>query len=222
MAGGTQKLRDWRPPRWGVVAAVLLALIAGLALAYDDTWIKTLIERRVAAVTGRHFEIGGDFDVSLGRPGLGLDASGVALGNASWSKSPVMARARSVHVDIDPWPLLRGRLDVTRIALDKPELLLERNARGQANWRFDPKRPKRASTTIRALSIRDGTLRVREPALHTDLRLAVETERVTLRTVTLRSSRAVPAVTGMSRLTLTAASTPRCSCFVAAKGIDST
>ena len=177
MAGGTRKLRDWRPPRWGVVAAVLLALIAGLALAYDDTWIKALIERRVAAVTGRHFEIGGDFDVSLGRPGLGLDASGVALGNASWSKSPVMARARSVHVDIDPWPLLRGRLDVTRIALDKPELLLERNARGQANWRFDRKRPKRASTTIRALSIRDGTLRVREPALHTDLRLAVETER---------------------------------------------
>ena len=88
-----------------------------------------------------------------------------------------MARARSVHVDIDPWPLLRGRLDVTRIALDKPELLLERNARGQANWRFDRKRPKRSSTTIRALSIRDGTLRVREPALHTDLKLAVETER---------------------------------------------
>jgi uncharacterized protein involved in outer membrane biogenesis len=51
-----------------------------LAVAYDDTWIKALIERRVAAVTGRHFEIGGDFDVSLGRPGLGLDASGVALG----------------------------------------------------------------------------------------------------------------------------------------------
>ena len=177
MAGGTRKLRDWRPPRWGVVAAVLLALIAGLALAYDDNWIKALIERRVAAVTGRHFEIGGNFDVSLGRPGLGLDASGVALGNASWSKSPVMARARSVHVDIDPWPLLRGRLDVTRIALDKPELLLERNARGEANWRFDRKRPKRSSTTIRALSIRDGTLRVREPALHTDLRLAVETER---------------------------------------------
>ena len=80
-------------------------------------------------------------------------------------------------MDIDPWPLLRGRLDVTRIALDKPELLLERNARGEANWRFDRKRPKRSSTTIRALSIRDGTLRVREPSLHTDLKLAVETER---------------------------------------------
>ena len=153
-----------------------LALIAGLALAYDDNWLKLPIERRVAAVTGRHFEIGGDFDVSLG-PGSASRPVGVALGNAGWSKNPVMARARSVHVDIDPWPLLRGRLDVTRIALDKPELLLERNARGEANWRFDRKRPKRSSTTIRALSIRHGTLRVREPALHTDLKLAVETER---------------------------------------------
>jgi AsmA family protein len=176
MAGGTRKLRDWRPPRWGVVGALALALIAGIALAYDDNWLKAPIERRVAAVTGRHFEIGGDLDVSLGRA-IGVDAVGIALGNADWAKNPVMARAQRIQVDIDPWPLFRGRLDVTRIALDKPELLLERNARGEANWRFDPKRPKRSSTTIRALSIRDGTLRVREPTLHTDLRLAVETER---------------------------------------------
>jgi AsmA family protein len=176
MAGGTRKLRDWRPPRWGVVGALALALIAGIALAYDDNWLKAPIERRVAAVTGRHFEIGGDLDVSVGRA-IGVDAVGIALGNADWAKDPVMARAQRIQVDIDPWPMFRGRLDVTRIALDKPELLLERNARGEANWRFDPKRPKRSSTTIRALSIRDGTLRVREPTLHTDLRLAVETER---------------------------------------------
>ena len=175
MAGGTWKLRDWRPPRWGVVTAVALALATVLAVAYDDNWLKAPIERRVAAVTGRHFDIGGDLDVSLGRA-IGVDAVGVSLGNADWAKNPVMARARRVQVDIDPWPLLRGRLDVTRIALDKPELLLERNTRGEANWRFGRERPKRSGTTIRALSIRQGTLRVREPSLHTDLKLAVDTE----------------------------------------------
>ena len=175
MAGGTWKLRDWRPPRWGVVTAVALALVAVLAVAYDDNWLKLPIERRVAAVTGRHFEIGGDLDVSLGRA-ISVDAAGVSLGNADWAKNPVMARAQRVRVDIDPWPLLRGRLDVTRVALDKPEVLLERNTRGEANWRFDRERPKRSATTIRALSIRQGTLRVREPSLHTDLKLAVDTE----------------------------------------------
>ena len=168
-------MRDWRPPRWGVVAAVVLVLIAGLAVAWDDNWLKSPIERRVAAVTGRQFDIAGNLDVSLGSP-LTVEADGVALGNARWSRQPVMARARRVQIDMNPWPLLLGRLDITSIALDRPELLLERNSQGKANWRFDRRRPARSSTKIRALTIRDGTLRVREPALRTNLRLAVETE----------------------------------------------
>ena len=168
-------MRDWRPPRWGVLTAVVLVLVAGLALAYDDNWFKLPIERGVAVVTGRHFEIGGDLDVSLGST-LGVEADGVALANARWSRDPVMARARRVQLDIAPWPLLRGRLDITRIALDRPELLLERNARGAVNWRLGRNRPARSSTTIRALSIRQGTLRVREPSLHTSVELAVNTE----------------------------------------------
>ena len=41
-------MRDWRPPRWGVVTALVLVLIAGLAVAWDDNWLKSPIERRVA------------------------------------------------------------------------------------------------------------------------------------------------------------------------------
>ena len=132
-----------------------------------------------------------------------------------------MARAQRVQVDIDPWPLLRGRLDVTRIELDKPELLLERNTRGEANWRFDRERPKRSATTIRALSIREGTLRVREPSLHTDLKLAVDTEE---RDASDGYAPIVARGTGRYRneaSACTAASTLRSSCCVAAKAIDS-
>jgi uncharacterized protein involved in outer membrane biogenesis len=175
MAGSTRKSRDWRPPRWGVVTALVLVMVAGLAIAYDDNWLKTPIERRVSAVTGRQFDIAGDLDVSLGSA-LTVAADGVALGNARWSRDPVMARVRRVQIEIDPWPLLRGRLDIRSIALDRPELLLERNRQGKANWRLDRRRPSRSSTTIHALTIRDGTLRVREPSLRTNLRLAVETE----------------------------------------------
>jgi len=175
MAGRTRNLRDWRPPRWGVVAALVLVLVAGLAIAYDDNWLKAPIERRVAAVTGRQFDIAGDLDVSLGSPMI-VSVDGIAFGNARWSRDRVMARARRVQIHIDPWPLLRGRLDITSIELDRPELLLERNRQGEANWRLDRRRPSRSSTTIRALTVRHGTLRVREPSLRTNLKLAVDTE----------------------------------------------
>ena len=120
MAGRTRKLRDWRPPRWGVVAAVALMLLAGVVVAWDDNWLKSPLERRVTATTGRKFDIAGDLDISWGRP-LVVTANGVTFGNAKWSSEPVMARARRVRIEIDPWPLLRGRVDIGRIALDTPD-----------------------------------------------------------------------------------------------------
>jgi uncharacterized protein involved in outer membrane biogenesis len=175
MDGGGRKLGSWHPPRWVVVAVVVLLLLTGLALAFDSDWLKRPIERRVSAATGREFTIAGDLDIALDRT-LRVDAEGVALGNARWARDPVMARARRVELDLDPWRLLVGRFVVEGLVLDHPELYLERSKSGEANWQFDRKSPRGGRLpTIRALSIRDGEFRLREPALRTDLRLDVET-----------------------------------------------
>src|SRR4030095_5528401 len=162
------------PLRWGVAAAVVL-LIGTLALAFDSDWLKRPIERRVSAATGREFTIAGDLDIALDGT-LRVNAEGIALGNARWARDPVMARARRIELELDPWRLLFGRLVWEGAALDHPELYLERNKTGEANWQFD-KKPARGGRlpTIRALSIHDGELRLREPALRTDLRLDVQT-----------------------------------------------
>jgi uncharacterized protein involved in outer membrane biogenesis len=175
MTGVNAKLSKWHPPRWGIVAILVVASVVGLALAFDSDWLRHPIERRVSAATGREFAIAGDLHIALDRT-LRIDAEGVALRNARWARDPVMARARRVELDLDPWRLLIGRLVVESISLDRPELYLERNKTGEANWQFD-KKPARGGRlpTIRALSIRDGKLRLREPALRTDLRLDVQT-----------------------------------------------
>jgi uncharacterized protein involved in outer membrane biogenesis len=177
MDGGVRKPGTWQPPRWGVVAVALALLVTGLVLAFDDNWLKHPIERRVTAATGRQFTIAGDLDIDLGRR-LRLGADAVALGNAPWSARPVMARARHVEVVVDPWSLLRRRWVIESVSLDRPNVVLERNRTGAANWRFERARKGGGKPpSIGALSIREGRLALREPALRTDLELAVETAR---------------------------------------------
>jgi AsmA family protein len=172
---GEWKLSDWRPPRWGVIAAVLVVAACVLALSFEWNWLKRPIEHRVAAATGRSFEIAGDLDVDVGST-LRVEAAGITLGNADWSQRATMATARRARLEIDPWPLFLGRWVITNVELERPELYLERNARGEANWRFRPGARTHAPPRIGALSIKDGELRLREPTLQTDLRLAVQTD----------------------------------------------
>jgi uncharacterized protein involved in outer membrane biogenesis len=174
MVGGKRKLRDWRPPRWGVIAAMLLVAAGALALTFEWNWVKRPIERRVAASTGRSFAIAGDLDVDLGRV-VGIDAEGIRLGNASWARDPAMAKVRRARIEFDPWPLFVGRWVITKIDLDHPEVNLERNARGDANWRFGPDGRRRATPQIGALSVDDGVVHLREPTFRTDLTLSVQT-----------------------------------------------
>ena len=174
MVGGEWSLHGWRPPRWGVFVAVVAALVVVLALTFDWNWLRPPIESRVSAATGRSFEIAGDLDVDLGSV-LRVEATGITLGNAAWSRRKTMASVRSMRLDVDPWPLLLGRWVILRVDLDEPKLYLERNARGDANWRFRPDKRAPEPPQFGELLIRKGVLRLREPRLRTDLRLDVDT-----------------------------------------------
>jgi uncharacterized protein involved in outer membrane biogenesis len=156
-----------------VVAAVVVA-VGVLWWAFDWNWFKHPIERRVEAATGREFSIEGDLSVHLGLVPT-LRAEGLRLANAEWAAQEDMARIDSLEISIRLLPLLRGRLELPVLRLDKPHLLLERNESGEANWKFadqsdsSPGRPWH----IEQMIVTDGELRVHEPTLKTDLRLDV-------------------------------------------------
>ena len=132
----------------------------------------------MSALTGRSFAIGGDFDVDIDSP-LRLSATGVAIGNPPGFAAPVMASVRQARIEVEPWPLLRGRWIVRHISLDRPVVQLERNARGVANWNLPRQRGDARRLEVGALDVTRGRVRLREAALRTDLRLAVQTEQRT-------------------------------------------
>jgi uncharacterized protein involved in outer membrane biogenesis len=167
-------LRD-RRTRWLAIALFVMVLVAALVATFDPNWLKGPIERRVEAVTGRSLHLRGDLHARLGRV-IEISASDVDFGNAEWAQSPAMAHAGRIALGIAAWPLLRGELRLTQIELDHPEIHLERNARGDANWRLR-KRSALSHRPVRfdSLVIRNGALTLRDPQLDTDLRLEIAT-----------------------------------------------
>ena len=64
----------------------------------------------------------------------------MALANAPGGSRPEMARVRRVEVEFALLPLLSRRLDVRRLVLQAPDILLETDAEGRPNWAFAPDR----------------------------------------------------------------------------------
>ncbi|HKE94080.1 MAG TPA: AsmA family protein, partial [Povalibacter sp.] len=95
-------------------------------------------------------------------------------GNASWSDVHEMASLRRLDLRIALLPLLRGRVELPYVALDRPQLLLEQDSTRQANWVFGSKGQQKGRVPlIGQLLVTDGELRIREPKFRTDVRLSV-------------------------------------------------
>ncbi|PAS95915.1 MAG: hypothetical protein CGU28_10960 [Candidatus Dactylopiibacterium carminicum] len=125
---------------------VLAALgLLGLGLAAVTIWLWQLDPREIArlianqseARLGRTLQIDGNigFRLSL-QPTLKVEQ--VRFANAQWGSSPDMLRVGSAEVQLAILPLFKGEVEIKRIVLDSPEILLETNARGEKNRLFTP------------------------------------------------------------------------------------
>lgn len=156
---------------WRAALAVLLIAMVVLILLWDWNWFKGPIERRVEAQTGREFEIGGDFDVDLGRIAT-VRADALRFGNAAWSKQPTMAAADRVEFDIELWPLLlRREARIPDLRLTKPRLSFETGPKGVGNWVFG--KTGRPGPQFRKLWVDDGRLSFTDAARNTDISVSV-------------------------------------------------
>jgi uncharacterized protein involved in outer membrane biogenesis len=159
------------------IFAILAALVVVIALSiYFFNWnmLRGFVERRVTTATGRSFHIQGDLDVKLSfKPRIIVND--VSMGNATWSETPVMATLSRGEVVVDLRSLFHRDIAVPLVHLIKPQLLLEKNKEGVANWNFangkDNKAEDGKTVRIGDLQIDEGQVTYRSVPERADLQV---------------------------------------------------
>jgi hypothetical protein len=155
-----------------IAVAVLLVATVGagayLLSRIDEEALVREARSAVKSATGRTLDIEGKVDLRISFSPA-IVAENVRFSNASWGSRPEMARVRRLEVELDLLPLIRGTVRIDRLVLIQPDVLLETDAKGRANWDFgaqaavgEPGRPSPPAIEAGALRMRDGVLAYRD------------------------------------------------------------
>nr|WP_228735068.1 AsmA family protein [Xanthomonas euvesicatoria] len=141
-------------------------------MLFDWNWLRGPVERAVSAKTGREFHLG-HLDVDLGRITT-VRGERLSLGNASWSKRGAMAELNAAEIDVEFWPLLRGKLRLPEIRLEHPTLLLEAgNDSHPGNWVFDKSDGDGSMPRLGRLLVTNGRLQYIDDTTRSDVDVAI-------------------------------------------------
>ncbi|MDY7038136.1 MAG: AsmA family protein [Thermodesulfobacteriota bacterium] len=126
----------WILSIFAVITVALIVTVFALLTTYDFNKFKPIIIRAVKDATGRELKIAGDIDLKIGfTPALVME--GVSLENATWGSRPQMVRIKLLEVQVVLLPLIRGVLEVKRLIVIEPDILVETNNTGKSNLDFD-------------------------------------------------------------------------------------
>ena len=118
----------------GLVIGLPALAIGAALLLFDAEALRPRLVAEVERATGRAFTVR-EIRLALSlRPALQL--RGVTLANIPGGSRPEMLQAERVEVQVALLPLLSRRLDIARVVLDQPDLVLEPDAEGRGNWLF--------------------------------------------------------------------------------------
>jgi len=119
----------------GLAALVILGVAIGLValLFFDWNLLRSEVNERASAASGREVEIVGDLEVNAWSWTPSVRARDVVFGNADWAEENDMVRVSEAHVRLRLLPLFAGRLEIEELRLVQPEILLERRGE-EANW----------------------------------------------------------------------------------------
>ncbi|GAC1625233.1 MAG: AsmA family protein [Nevskia sp.] len=162
--------------RIAAAAAVLLVVI--LVLLWDWNWFKPLVEARASAALNRRVTIA-RLDVRPGaKPWILLDD--VVVANPPDMTEGTLGSIGRLSVHIELWPLLRGRIVLPDLIVDRLRGDLRPAPSGKGNWMLDlPPADANAPPTsleIGSLSIIDGSTHVLDPSRKADFAVLLHTE----------------------------------------------
>ena len=120
----------------GAVLGVLLlaALIVPVFIPKDA--LEAQLEERASAALGRAVTVEGAPDIRLFP--TELKVRGLTVANAEGFAEPYFLSVDEAAVGVKLMPLFSRRVEITRFDLDTPDIRLEADANGNANWVFTP------------------------------------------------------------------------------------
>jgi uncharacterized protein involved in outer membrane biogenesis len=121
--------------RWTSItlAAILLAALVTLYFL-DWNQLRGPIGRWASHHYHREVRIDGNLQVRLFTWQPRIDVGGLYVGNPSWVSARQGADLSHAHVELRLLPLLRGALILPVLEIDRPDILVVRDADGRTNW----------------------------------------------------------------------------------------
>ena len=117
--------------------SLVVVLLAGLAVApsfFDWNQYKEPALKQVADLTGYEISIGGDISLAL-LPSPRVYLEDVRVRDPSDAKgTKALAAFEQLDVRVGLFPLFKGKAVVNSVHLDKPQIMLSKNAEGQFNF----------------------------------------------------------------------------------------
>ncbi|MDW5377322.1 AsmA family protein [Halomonas sp. HP20-15] len=155
-----------------VTLVCLLALLAGGMVLLESPWAREWLEGQVSQrLNGRDVEIG-SLDIGWGWP-LTVRLEEIGVANPDWAGHDRMLDLKTLEIAVDPGALLKGNLELQRLALGRPVIHLARREDGTSNWQglTGQKGQQDGGLGISPdiVKIDDGHLTYRDPNLEADL-----------------------------------------------------
>ncbi len=149
-----------------IVLGVVVVVLVVLPFLIPVNQFRGTVEEKLSAALGRKTQVG-NLSLSLISGSLGAEDLSIA-DDPKFSRSPFLT-AKSLKVGVEIFPLIFSRaLHVTSLTIDKPEVLLLRDAAGR--WNFsslsahkssDPESESAASDlSVGKLALKDGRITV--------------------------------------------------------------
>jgi AsmA protein len=116
-----------------VVVVVLIGAAIAVPFLVPVEQYKGRIEAEVTTRTGRAFHIEGPVSLSL-LPTLAVELNQVSFAGPPGARTAEMARLGKLELELKPWPLLSGKVEIDKLVLREPHIALEVDAQGRPNW----------------------------------------------------------------------------------------
>jgi len=120
---------------FGTVMVLPITAIGIFIAAFDANGWKPHIQEAVMRATGRELFLNGPISLKWSLVPT-IEARDVALANVDRGSRPQMVTARSIRVDVALLPLLSNRIEISRLVVIEPNILVETTQDGRGNWIF--------------------------------------------------------------------------------------